>query len=47
MVDLAKGNTDLSEFTTAMQDQMGDFDFPEDFISDIWSAVAVKRGTSF
>jgi len=46
MVDMAKGKTDLVEFSQAMQDQLGEFEFPEDFVSDVWTVIGVTRGTS-
>ena len=46
MVDLTKGKTDLVEFVAAMQDQLGEFEFPDEFVNDVWTAVAVIEGTS-
>ena len=46
MVDMAKGKTDRVEFEQAMQDQLGEFEFPEEFVSDIWTVIGSTRGTS-
>ena len=46
MVDMAKGKTNRVEFEQAMQDQLGEFKFPEEFVSDIWTVIGSTRGTS-
>ena len=43
MVDLGKGVEDFPTFSTAMDGELGEFEFPEDFVRDVWSAVLLSR----
>lgn len=39
MVDLVKGRSSVDEFALAMDETLGEFEFPDDFVIDVWTAV--------
>ncbi|XP_071953333.1 PDZ domain-containing protein GIPC3-like [Antedon mediterranea] len=43
MVDLGKDKKSPIEFQTALNQQLGDFEFPDDIIFDIWGAITDAR----
>lgn len=45
MVDMGKGGKNKVEFSTAMDAELGEFEFPEDFVRDVWTAITTARET--
>lgn len=46
MVDLGKDKQDVDEFTLAMDDALGEFEFPDEFVMDVWTSIqAVRKRT--
>ena len=45
MVDMGKGTNEKGVFSSAMDDQLGEFEFPEDFVTDVWTAIVTARET--
>lgn len=43
MVDLGKGMGGKSGFSMAMDNQLGEFEFPEDFVTDVWTSITTAR----
>ena len=43
MVDLGKGMGERSSFSTAMDDQLAEFEFPEDFVTDVWTFITARE----
>ncbi|XP_065186324.1 PDZ domain-containing protein GIPC3-like [Sycon ciliatum] len=43
MVQLAKDVTDYAIFASAMEQELGEFEFPDEFIADVWAAVLQAR----
>lgn len=43
MVDMGKGMREKGGFSTAMDSQLGEFEFPEDFVADVWTAITTAR----
>ena len=43
MVDMGKGVTERQTFSSAMEEQLGEFEFPEDFVSDVWTAITTAK----
>ena len=46
MVQLARNVKDYPVFAAAMERELGEFEFPDEFVSDVWSAVVKARGGS-
>ncbi|XP_033637213.1 PDZ domain-containing protein GIPC3-like [Asterias rubens] len=45
LVGLFKGKTDFSDFMKAVEEELGELDFPEEFIFDLWGVMGdVKDG---
>ena len=40
LVELFKGSTDFSTFTAGVTEALGEFDFPETFVFDVWGAIS-------
>ena len=38
-MDLVKGRSSVDEFALAMDETLGEFEFPDDFVIDVWTAV--------
>lgn len=45
MVDMGKGTEEKAAFSSAMDEQLGEFEFPEDFVTDVWTAIVTARDT--
>ena len=45
MVDLVKGKSSMDDFALAMDETLGEFEFPDDFVIDVWTAVESVRNT--
>ena len=43
MVDMGKDLSEREGFSSAMDNQLGDFEFPEDFVADVWTAISTAR----
>ena len=43
MVDMSKGAKEKDGFSSAMDDQLGEFEFPDDFVTDVWTAIVGAR----
>jgi hypothetical protein len=39
LVELSKNKTNPSEFTAAVEASFGEFQFPDDFVFDIWGMI--------
>lgn len=39
LVELSKNKTNPSEFTAAVEANFGEFEFPDDFVFDIWGMI--------
>ena len=46
MVDLAKDRKTLDEFAVNMHSQLGEFEFPDDFIEDVWTCIQTVKTTA-
>ncbi|XP_072019469.1 LOW QUALITY PROTEIN: PDZ domain-containing protein GIPC3-like [Amphiura filiformis] len=40
LVELFKGKTDFPAFTSGVTEALGEFDFPETFVFDVWGAIS-------
>lgn len=46
MVDLSKDKQDVDEFALAMDDALGEFEFPDEFVMDVWTSIdSVRKRT--
>ena len=43
MVDLSKDKTSLDDFAVNMHSQLGEFEFPDEFIGDVWSSIQTAK----
>lgn len=43
MVDLAKDKKTLDDFAVNMHSQLGEFEFPDDFIEDVWTSIQTAK----
>ena len=43
MVDLVKGKSSIDDFALAMDETLGEFEFPDEFVIDVWTAVESAR----
>ena len=43
MVDLAKDKRTLDGFAVNMHAQLGEFEFPDEFISDVWTSIQTAK----
>ena len=43
MVDLGKGRGSVDEYALTMDDHLGEFEFPDDFVIDVWTAIEMQR----
>ena len=43
MIDLGKGKRDIDEFAVAMDDTLGEFEFPDEFVMDVWTSIETVR----
>ena len=43
MVDLGKDKQDVDEFALAMDDALGEFEFPDEFVMDVWTSIDTVR----
>ncbi len=39
LIDLGKNIDNPSDYASAVEEQLGDFGFPDDFIFDLWGAI--------
>ncbi len=46
IVDMAKNTTDQCVFSEAILEELGEFEFPDYFMSDVWTKIGSTRGTS-
>ena len=45
MVDMGKDTREQSKFSSAMDAQLGEFEFPEEFVADVWTVITTVRET--
>jgi hypothetical protein len=45
MVDLGKGKTNVDDFAVAIDNNLGEFEFPDDFVIELWTAIEVARNS--
>ena len=45
MVDLSRDTTSLDEFSVNMHAQLGEFEFPDEFIGDVWTSIQTAKST--
>ena len=45
MVDLGKGKANVDDFAVAIDDNLGEFEFPDDFVIDLWTAIERMRNS--
>ena len=45
MVDLGKDKQEADNFVRAMNEHLGEFQFPEEFIMDVWTAIETARAS--
>ena len=43
MVDLGKDKQDVDEFAVAMDEALGEFEFPDEFVMDVWTSIETVR----
>lgn len=43
MVDLSKDKKSLNEFAINMHAQLGEFEFPDEFIGDVWTSIQTAK----
>ena len=43
MIDLGKDKRDIDEFAVAMDDALGEFEFPDEFVMDVWTSIETVR----
>ena len=43
MVDLGKDKHDIDDFALAMDDALGEFEFPDEFVMDVWTTIETAR----
>ena len=43
MVDLSKDKKSLDEFAINMHAQLGEFEFPDEFIGDVWTSIQTAK----
>ena len=43
MVDLFKDKQDVDEFALAMDEALGEFEFPDEFVLDVWTSIKSVR----
>lgn len=46
MVDLGKGKTNVDDFAVAIDNNLGEFEFPDDFVIELWTAVEIARNSN-
>ena len=39
LIDLGKDSSNPSDYASSVEDHLGDFGFPDDFIFDLWGAI--------
>ena len=39
MVDMSRGCANLEQFSATMNEQLGEFEFPDDFTADVWGSI--------
>ena len=45
MVDLGKAKTNVDDFAVAIDNNLGEFEFPDDFVIELWAAIEVGRNS--
>ena len=45
MVDLSKDKQEADNFVRAMNEHLGEIQFPEEFIMDVWTAIETARAS--
>ena len=43
MVDLCKDKQDVDEFALAIDEVLGEFEFPDEFVLDVWTSIQSVR----
>lgn len=43
MVDLSRDKTSLDDFAVNMHAQLGEFEFPDEFIGDVWTSIQTAK----
>ena len=43
MVDLGKGKNNVDDFAVAVDNNLGEFEFPDDFVIEMWTIIKVAR----
>eukprot|EP00731_Ephydatia_muelleri_P018108 Em0011g148a len=47
LVELCKGKELVDNFALAVDEHLGEFEFPSEFVIDIWKAIASAKGAAF
>lgn len=47
LVDLCKGKELVDDFALAVDEHLGEFEFPSEFVIDVWKAIASAKGAAF
>ena len=45
MIDLGKDKANVDDFAVAMDDNLGEFEFPDDFVIDLWTAIEIAKSS--
>ena len=43
MVDLSRGKANVDDFAVAIDNNLGEFEFPDDFVIELWTAIELAR----
>ena len=46
MVDLGRGKTSVDDFAVAIDNNLGEFQFPDDFVIELWTAIEAARNSN-
>lgn len=46
MVDLGRDKSSVDDYALAMDDILGDFEFPDDFLIDCWKAIETVKAAA-
>ena len=47
LVDLCKGKDLVDDFALAVDEHLGEFEFPSEFVIDVWKAIGSAKGAAF
>ena len=46
MVDFGKGKNNVDDFAVAIDNNLGEFEFPDDFVIELWTIIEVARNSN-